>query len=120
MSFIRANFSDANKRAGNSFLPPHHYDCKRGNIYGDSCTDTVGLLTRAPLGHHQQHANTLLCPLVERCCYPCESTIVEMPVQFIQYIRAEHMAADHKTDDTKFLTRNKQDLLRNAVKVVPI
>ena len=85
----------------------------------------MGIVVLTQLVYSQEHHwaiinNTLLCSLVERCCSPCESKIVEMPGQFILYIRAEHMAADHKTDDTKFLTRNKQDLLRNAVKVVPI
>ena len=35
MSFIRANLAELNKAAGITSLPPRHYDCKRGDIYGD-------------------------------------------------------------------------------------
>ena len=58
----------------------------------------------------------LLCPLVERCCCPCETKIVEVPGQFIQHIHAEYTAADHATNYAKFLTHDKQNLIRNAVK----
>ena len=35
MAFLRVDLADLNKNAGITSLPLHHYDCKRGNIYGD-------------------------------------------------------------------------------------
>ena len=57
---------------------------------------------------------TLLCPLVERCGCPCEAKIVEMPGHFTLRIHAKHTAADHATDNAKFLTHD------NAVKTAPM
>ena len=115
MSFIRADLAELNERAGITSLPPRHYDSKRGDIYWDwmyrHCWST----------HKGSIINTtLLCPLVERCCCPCDAKIVEMPGQFILHIHAEHTAADHATDHAKFLTHNKQNLIRNAIKTVPM
>ena len=35
MAFLRVDLADLNKNAGITSLPLHHYDCKRGKIYGD-------------------------------------------------------------------------------------
>ena len=43
-----------------------------------------------------------------------------MPGQFILHTHAEHTAADHATDHAKFLTHDKQNLIRKAVKTAPM
>ena len=67
--------------------------------------------------------NTTLLPLVERCGCPCQAEIVEMPGQFIytfmHSIRQPITAHHHATDNSRFLTRDKQDLIRNAAKTAP-
>ena len=113
--FISADLVELNKRAGISSLPPRHYDRKLGNIYGDwtyrhSWSTLKGTIINT----------TLLCPLVEGYTCPCEAKIVEMPGQFILHIHAEHTAANHATDHAKFLIHDKQDLIRNTVKTVPM
>ena len=67
--------------------------------------------------------NTMLvCPLVERCGWPCEAKIEETPGQFILYIHAEHTSADHQDDSSRYLSQafDKQDFVRKAVKTAPI
>ena len=113
--FISSDLDELNKRAGISSLPPRHYDRKLGNIYGDwtyrhSWSTLKGTIINT----------TLLCPLVEGYTCPCEAKIVEMPGQFILHIHAEHTAANHATDHAKFLIEDKQDLIRNTVKTVPM
>ena len=63
---------------------------------------------------------TLLYPLVERCGCPCEAKIEETAGQFILYIHAEHTSSDHKDDSPKYLTVDKQDFVRKAVKTAPM
>ena len=92
MTFICADLAELNKRAGITSLLPRLYDCKRGNIYGN------WMYRHSWSTHNGTIINTtLLCPLVERCCCPCEAKIVEMPGQFIRQIHAEHLAANHAT-----------------------
>ena len=115
MEFIRADLDELNKKAGITFLPQRHYDRKRGNIYGNwmyrhSWSTNKGYIQNA----------TLLCPLVERCGYPCEAKIEETPGQFIFYIHAKHTAADHKDDISRYLSVDKQDFVRKAVKTAPM
>ena len=43
-----------------------------------------------------------------------------MPCQFILHMHEEHNAADYATDHAKFLTHDKQGLIRNAVKTAPM
>ena len=43
-----------------------------------------------------------------------------MPCQFILHMHQEHTAADYATDHAKFLTHDKQGLIRNAVKTAPM
>ena len=75
---------------------------------GTGCTGTVGLLTRR---HHQHHAPVWPSLWSRNCgdAWPVHS-----------HIHAELTAADHATDHAKFLTRYKQDLIRNAVKSAPM
>ena len=63
---------------------------------------------------------TLLCPLVERYGCPCAAKIEETPGQFILYVHAEQTAADHKDDNSRFLSVDKQDFVRKAVKTAPM
>ena len=63
---------------------------------------------------------TRLCPLVERCGCPIEAKIEETPGQFILYIHVEHTAADHKDDSSRYLSVDKQDFVREAVKTAPV
>ena len=115
MEFIRADLADSNKKAGILSLPPRHYDCKRGNMYGDWMYRHTWSTNK---GYMQN--TTLLCPLVERCGCPCEAKIEETPGQFILYIHAEHTAADHKDDGSRYLSVDKQDFVRKAVKTAPM
>ena len=115
MAFIRADLADLNKKAGITSLPPRHYDRKRGNIYGDWMYRHTWSTNK---GYMQN--TTLLCPLVERCGCPCEAKIEETTGQFVLYIHAEHTAADHKDDSSRYLSVYKQDFVLKAVKTAPM
>ena len=74
ISFIRADLAELNEIAGITSLPPLHFDCKRGDIYGDwmyrhSCSTHKGSIINTKL----------LCPLVERCGCPCEPELWTCP-----------------------------------------
>ena len=60
MSFIYADLVDLNKKAGVASLPPRHYDCKRGSIYGN-------WMYRHSWSNNKVyvHNTTLPCPLAE-------------------------------------------------------
>ena len=44
----------------------------------------------------------------------------ETPGQFIFYIHVEHTSADHKDDSSRYLSVDKQDFVRKAVKTAPM
>ena len=46
--------------------------------------------------------------------------IEEAPGQFIPYIHAEHTAAHHKDDSSRYLSVDKQDFVLKAVKTAPM
>ena len=115
MAFIRADLAGLNKKAGITFLPPLHNDCKRGNILCDWMCSHSWITNK---GYMQK--TTLLCPLVERCGCPCEAKIEETHGQFIPYIHAEHTTAEHKDDSSRYLSVDKQHFARKAVKTAPM
>ena len=114
MAFIRAHLAELNKIAGITSLLQRHYDRKRGNIYGDWMYCHSWSTNK---GYRQNI--TLLYPLVERCGCPCKAKIEETPGQFILYILAEHTATDYKNDNSRYLSVDKQDFVRKAVKLRP-
>ena len=65
---------------------------------------------------------TLLCPLVQRCGCPREAKLEKTLGQFILYIpnHAGHTVADHKDDRSRYLSVDKQDLFRKAIKTAPM
>ena len=115
MAFARADLADLNKKAGITSLPQHHFDCIRGTMYDDRMYRHSWSTNK---GYKQN--TILLCSLVESCGCPCEAKIEETPGQFILYIHAEHTAADHKDDSPRYLTVDKQDFVRKAVKTAPM
>ena len=116
MPLICADLAELNKRQYITSLPPRHYDHKRGSIYGDVPTQLYG---DVPPANQLVHAkgtiinNALLCPLVERCCNPCESKIVEMQGKFILHIHTEHTAAEQRkvsyTRQARFNLQRRQN-----------